>query len=270
MVIAVTGNGTRFRMAMNGSRVPGRFLRRAHSGSIGAVRDARGWYRMPGFWTHRRDRAVIETDLTVANQPAWRTTGPPSDHPDDTPKPAPGPDFFFVPGHYRPNNGQLDWRPGFWARVQPGWDWVPLAWVVLADGWQFRDGTWVPDPTAAIATLNGYRRNTAPPPPPAAESTPNASDKPPGTLADGDGDRLARRVPDDEFEDAPVVVIGPRVACDRRHPPSGCIPIRTGWRGRPGCGSPLRSQTTRSRATMRMSRIRSGVMGCVLWNGRTG
>ncbi len=176
------------------------------------LRDAKGWYRMPGFWTRRRDRAVVETDLAVANQPAWRATAPPSDHPDDTPKPAPGPDYFFIPGHYRPNGDQLDWTAGCWARVQPGWDWVPARGVRRADGWQFRDGTWVPDPSSAVVARNGgYRRMTAPPPPPAADSAPAGGGRPPGAIADREGDPIVGPIPDIELDDAPVVVIGPRV-----------------------------------------------------------
>ena len=53
----------------------------------------------------------------------------PSNHPDDTPAAAPGPDYFFVPGHYAPVGDQLQWKRGFWARAQAGWDWNPARWV---------------------------------------------------------------------------------------------------------------------------------------------
>ncbi len=115
------------------------------------VRDAGGWYRVPGFWSRRRDRGVVATEFATTTEPAWRTTGPPADHPDDTPGPAPGPNYFFVPGHYEPNGDRLAWIPGFWARVQLGWDWVPARWVRRADGWQFREGSWVLDPETAVA-----------------------------------------------------------------------------------------------------------------------
>ena len=47
----------------------------------------------------------------AANRPAWRINGPPAEHPDDTPPPAPGPDFFYVPGHYAPDRPAIAW-PG--------------------------------------------------------------------------------------------------------------------------------------------------------------
>src|SRR5262249_22932031 len=57
------------------------------------TRDARGWYWVPGAWVRPTDRVA-----RAANRPAWRISGPPAEQPDDTPPPAPGPDFFYVPG----------------------------------------------------------------------------------------------------------------------------------------------------------------------------
>ena len=152
------------------------------------LRDANGWYRVPGFWSRRADRAVVETDMTVANRESWRTTGPPSDHPDDNPKPAPGSDFFFVPGHYRPSGDKIVWRPGFSAysaRLGLG----ARAWVRRGEGWQSERGTWVPDPASAVVTRNGFRRNTGPPPPP-VEGSPADVDTPPGEIIGRRNDRL--------------------------------------------------------------------------------
>jgi WXXGXW repeat (2 copies) len=111
-------------------------------------RDANGWYWMPGSWTRRADRAAI-----AATRPAWRINGPPAEHPDDAPPPAPGPDFFYVPGHYAPSpaGNRVTWVPGFWAAIQPGWDWIPARWVRRADGWDFREGRWIRDPATAVA-----------------------------------------------------------------------------------------------------------------------
>ena len=88
----------------------------------------------------------------AANRPAWRISGPPAEQPDDTPPPAPGPDFFYVPGHYSPTaaGDRLAWVPGFWSAVQPGWDWIPARWVRRPDGWDYREGHWMRDPAAAV------------------------------------------------------------------------------------------------------------------------
>ena len=46
------------------------------------MRDGDGWYRRPGFWSRRREAAVAAaTTFADGHQPAWRTTGPPADHP---------------------------------------------------------------------------------------------------------------------------------------------------------------------------------------------
>jgi hypothetical protein len=112
------------------------------------MRDPNGWYRSTGFWNRRRGQVAVPTGYTDAGQPAWRTTGPPADHPVDQPTAAPGPDTFFVPGHYSPDGDQMTWKPGFWARSQPGWDWVPARWVRRTATWEFRAGHWVQEPDA--------------------------------------------------------------------------------------------------------------------------
>ena len=103
----------------------------------------------------------------------------PADHPADQPTAAPGPDYFFVPGHYAPLGDQVAWKAGFWARSQPGWDWVPARWVRRAAGWEFRAGHWVlePDAPAVDIRVTGRPAGRAPasesvmppPPPPGAE-----------------------------------------------------------------------------------------------------
>ena len=123
------------------------------------MRDPDGWYYLPGSWS-RRDRLA---GVANRNRAAWRTTGPPADHPDDTPGLAPSPDSFFVPGHYAPSGDRLVWIPGAWARVQPGWDWIPARWVRRPDGWDFREGSWVRDPSTVVVTTRPRRRFAARP-----------------------------------------------------------------------------------------------------------
>ena len=77
-------------------------------------RDDQGWYRVPGFWSDRKTDRID-----------YRKNGPPADHPDDTPGESPGADFYYVPGQYYPDGDGVVWKPGFWAKVQPGWAWVP-------------------------------------------------------------------------------------------------------------------------------------------------
>jgi WXXGXW repeat (2 copies) len=112
------------------------------------MRDGDGWYRRPGFWSRRRGADPVATAYSNARPPAWRTTGPPADHPADKVADAPGADYFYVPGHYAPDGEQLQWKPGFWSRVQVGWDWIPARWVRRPSGWEFRAGRWARDSDA--------------------------------------------------------------------------------------------------------------------------
>jgi hypothetical protein len=101
--------------------------------------------------------------MVAVDWPEWRTTGPPADHPDDAPPPAPGPEFFFIPGHYGPAGDHLTWTPGFWALVQPGWEWIPARWIRRPNRWEFREGGWVRDLTAVIVNTRPRRRLAARP-----------------------------------------------------------------------------------------------------------
>jgi len=94
-------------------------------------RDDKGWYRVAGFWS---DRQTDRID--------WRKDGPPADHPDDDPGPAPGPDYFYVPGHYAPDGDGVAWKKGFWTKAQEGWAWVPAQWVKQPQGYAYQDGYW--------------------------------------------------------------------------------------------------------------------------------
>jgi len=115
--------------------------------------DARGWFWTPGAWVRPANRTVM------ANRPAWRNSGPPAEHPEDLPPPAPGPDYFYVPGHYAPaaEGDRLAWVPGFWSAIQPGWDWIPARWIRRPDGWDYREGYWARDPSAVVVERRPLR-----------------------------------------------------------------------------------------------------------------
>jgi hypothetical protein len=112
-------------------------------------RDARGWYRVPGFWSGG-GHVQVQKDRR-AQEPAsdWRQAGLPLIRPEESIGMAPGPDFFYIPGEYIPAVGGVVWRQGFWAQSQPGWEWIPARWDRRANGWVFREGFWnrVPDAT---------------------------------------------------------------------------------------------------------------------------
>jgi hypothetical protein len=169
---------------------------------IGArwMRDQKGWYRSPGFWSRRRGQVAVETGFSDDVQPAWRTEGPPADHPVDKPSAPPGPDFFYIPGHFAPDGDQLRWKPGFWSRSQPGWDWIPVRWVHRASGWEFRAGHWVAEPDAVDVNVKITERGEAgidrPAPPPGEEDERDVIAE-----SEAAGRRIVRR------EVGPVVVV---------------------------------------------------------------
>lgn len=200
------------------------------------MRDADGWYRIPGFWSRRQDGAVgVGPTVADTSRPEWQTTGPPADHPDDTPGPAPGPDYFLIPGHYTPEGDRVTWTPGLWARVQPGWDWVPARWVRRPDGWDFRAGYWTRDPGTVDISRNTVARPVVPGLPPAiVESEPAGPDS--GT------DRLPP--PRAEAEE-PARAPSPLTTAPGAYPPAVVVPGDGPfpWGGPPlgfGYGMPLR------------------------------
>jgi len=94
-------------------------------------RDENGWYRVAGFWS---DRQTDRID--------YRKGGPPADRPADEPGPAPGEEYFYVPGNYAPDGNGVVWKPGFWAKAQEGWSWVPAQWIKQPEGWVYQAGYW--------------------------------------------------------------------------------------------------------------------------------
>lgn len=115
------------------------------------MRDPVGWYRVAGSWGRRRAASTV-------GRVDWRKAGPPAEHPDDVPGPAPGPDYFLVAGHYAPDGDGLVWKSSFWARVQDGWDWVPARWVRRSGGWGFRAGYWTRESDVDLAGRQGPAR----------------------------------------------------------------------------------------------------------------
>lgn len=100
----------------------------------------KGWERVPGFWSERRDAPTLVSGLRVTRD--WKRLGPPAERPPEPVGTAPAPDFFYIPGEFIPQGEALVWRPGFWYHSQPGWEWNPAHWIRQASGWAFRDGSW--------------------------------------------------------------------------------------------------------------------------------
>ncbi len=193
------------------------------------VRDQKGWYRVAGNWSPRRGRLEPTQLIRSKSEPAWKTTGPPADHPAEVTPAAPGPDYFYVAGHYEPESdgSRLVWKPGFWTREQPGWEWLPARWVRRPSGWGFRAGSWVPEARDGDAEVRIDGRQRAPRVAPGANArSPDLSadnDRPAPPVADVDSDALGPsndRLEAKERDQRSVVVVpGPALPLYVIRPP---------------------------------------------------
>jgi hypothetical protein len=206
-------------------------------------RDPKGWFRVPGQWSGRRGPKLD-----------WRQTGPPNDRVEESIGPAPGPDYFYVPGQYVPERDELVWKPGFWYRSQPGWEWSPARWVKQSSGWAFRPGRWNRDgtlvkplndsaetgeavadnaadnatsltPTSAVVRLtngdpqpsDGADANANANPPLTVEALPDDAEKDP-SKADGDGDSESAKKKKTKPAPAPTTTYAPRTYSPYTYP----------------------------------------------------
>lgn len=102
-----------------------------------------------GYWARGKSGAYerIAGFWMRARRSAYETEGPPvGKAPAEEPGAAPGPDRFWVAGHHVPKarGVGVEWKPGFWSKVQPGWVWQPAVWLDRPAGWAYEPGFWVP------------------------------------------------------------------------------------------------------------------------------
>src|SRR5262245_7347044 len=89
-----------------------------------------GWRWVAGFWAAAEQEEVPY----VPEPPAPRDVGPTV--------PAPGADYFFVPGYWTYRVSNWVWRPGFWNLCRPGRIWIAAHFVWTPAGYCFVDGYW--------------------------------------------------------------------------------------------------------------------------------
>lgn len=92
--------------------------------------DANRWVWISGFWAGADWREV----QMLPHPPATLEAGPNG--------PAPGDNFFWVPGCWVMNNGGYAWRAGYWYAGQPNWVWVPDYYCYTPTGSIFVNGYW--------------------------------------------------------------------------------------------------------------------------------
>lgn len=89
-----------------------------------------GFQWVPGFWAGEQVQEVQMLPLP----PETVEAGPSS--------PAPGANYFWVPGCWIWNNGAYGWRGGYWYAGQPNWVWIPDRYCYTPRGVIFVSGYW--------------------------------------------------------------------------------------------------------------------------------
>jgi hypothetical protein len=95
------------------------------------------WVWVPGFWTDLPKQETPTQDVTYLPTPPEppKVAGPGE---------PPGPDTFYVPGHWEwsYDRGEYVWRSGFWTKVQPGYVWVAAHYRWSPGGYIYIPGYW--------------------------------------------------------------------------------------------------------------------------------
>lgn len=89
-----------------------------------------GWQWVSGFWTTTEQEEIVYLP-------------PPPENIDHGPSsPAPGDDYFWIPGYWQYRSGNYAWQSGYWSVGQNDWVWVPTRYVWTPSGYICRRGYW--------------------------------------------------------------------------------------------------------------------------------
>lgn len=99
---------------------------------------------VPGYWTQTSGghQWVSGFWLSVDEQDVEYLPQPPAPLSLEPVGAAPAPDYIWVPGCWRWQQGTYVWRPGYWVAPQPNWVWVPAHYVRTPSGYVFVSGYW--------------------------------------------------------------------------------------------------------------------------------
>jgi hypothetical protein len=76
-------------------------------------------------------------------QPAVVVAAPPAPQ-TEVMVPAPGPNYFWVPGHWAWTGERHQWIRGHWEGQRAGYRWEQHNWVREGKGWREAPGHWAP------------------------------------------------------------------------------------------------------------------------------
>jgi hypothetical protein len=91
---------------------------------------ANGWQFVHGFWASNAQQNITY----VPQPPESREQGPS--------QPAPGDNYFYVPGNWVYQDNGFVWQPGYWAQVQPNYIYNPPNYFWTPGGYAYVDGFW--------------------------------------------------------------------------------------------------------------------------------
>ncbi len=89
-----------------------------------------GWQWVSGFWTKKDTEELVYLPMP----PETIEAGPSS--------PAPGDDYFWIPGNWVYAQQRYDWQPGYWSQGHEDWVWIPSRYVWTPSGCIYREGYW--------------------------------------------------------------------------------------------------------------------------------
>ncbi|MBI1311447.1 hypothetical protein GC176_09080 [bacterium] len=88
------------------------------------------WQWFSGFWVDADQQSVSY----LPQPPESLELGPTS--------PAPGDNFFWVPGCWEYDGATYRWRPGYWSPFQTNWVWTPASYYPTPLGYVYCNGYW--------------------------------------------------------------------------------------------------------------------------------
>ncbi len=93
------------------------------------------WQWVPGFWVASSKETEAKHEVTYLPKPP---------EPPETAAPGAPPteSSFFVPGHWEWRGDRYAWRPGYWAKVEPGYVWVQAHFRWTPTGYVYIPGYW--------------------------------------------------------------------------------------------------------------------------------
>ena len=101
------------------------------------------WSQQGGRWVYHPEHwRTLETPAQAQLSGFVGTTTTPPPLQIESVPPAPGPNYFWISGHWRWDANQYAWLPGRWEVSRPGWYWVPAHWVHDGPNWRYIAGSW--------------------------------------------------------------------------------------------------------------------------------